>query len=304
MTYTQNLLNGGLILFSALLCFLLQGTPAKAGQLGANAIYLMSSYGTVPEGDDAYRFVRRQMAKKAIRDARAAGLTFVRVGLTGFRPINFEDNINDLAVWQQDPNRFWAAAEEMFDDLDQAGIRLVPTLAWSIIQFPALGGDDLLTFLRDPDCKSRVLLTRFVTDFVTRYKNRPTILFYEMSNEWNLFSDRFPHPDGRVIDVLVDGSIWFAGGAAGRVYFSCDVSRQVGGQRVVHRGVRWPRTAATHLRSGAGWIADSRDEFKQYLLYINEPFDIVGVHIYPPTVARRKLRRKGVAPVSSVLWVS
>jgi hypothetical protein len=95
---------GRLILVSVLWCCFSHATPTQAGQLGANAVYLMSNYVpqsmTASEDAEAYRFVRRQMAKKAIRDAQAAGLTFLRVGLSGYRPINFDDNINDLAVWQ------------------------------------------------------------------------------------------------------------------------------------------------------------------------------------------------------------
>jgi hypothetical protein len=282
MTHIQSLLIGGLILVSALLCLLLQGTPAKAGQLGANAIYLMSNYVPHSEESEAYRFIRRQMAKKAIGDAHAAGLTFLRVDLSGSRPINFEDNVNDLAIWQHDPNRFWSAADEMFDDLDQAGMRIVPTLAWSIIQFPALGGDDLLTFLRNPGSQSRVLFTRFVTDFVTRYKNGQTILFYELSNEWNLFSDIDVEvtcqPGKRCVwhNFNTDDLLAFARSVVSLVK-SLDPSRKISS------GYSLPRPAATHLRSGAGWINDSIEEFKQYLLYISEPFDIVGVHIYPPT---------------------
>ncbi len=273
------------VLFSVLWSCLLYAAPAQAGQLGANAIYLMSDYVphsvAVSEEDEANRFVRRQMAKKAIRDAQAAGLTFLRVDLSGSRPMNFDDNVNDLAVWQHDPARFWAAADEMFDDLDQQGMRIVPTLAWNIIQFPSLGGDDVLTFLRDPNSRSRVLLTRFITDFVTRYKNRPTILFYELSNEWNLFADINIEvtckPDKRCVwhNFSSDDLLEFSRSVVGLVK-SLDPSRKMSS------GYSLPRPAATHLRSGAGWVNDSVDEFTQDLLYINEPFDIVGVHIYPP----------------------
>jgi hypothetical protein len=295
---------GRLVLFSVFWCCLTQATPSQAGQLGANAIYLMANY--VPrfvapsEDAEATRFVRIQMAKKAIHDAKAAGLTFLRVDLSGSRPIGFDDKINDLAVWQQDPNRFWKAADEMFSDLDQAGIQIVPTLAWNIIQFPALGGDDVLTFLRNPDSKSRVLLKRFVTDFVTRYKNRKTILFYELTNEWNLFADINTEvgckPDQRCIwhNFKTDDLLTFARSMVSLVK-SLDPSRQISS------GYSLPRTAALHLRSGAGWVADSSEQFKDDLLYISEPFDIISVHIYPPDTDRFGLPKEQPGEFISVV---
>jgi Bacterial Ig domain len=272
------------LLGTLLLCILL-GIPAKAGQLGANAS-LMSDYlsasDTNAKGTDGYRFIRRQMAKKSIRDAQAVGFKFLRVGVTGYRPIDFADPVNDLAIWQNNPDRFWAAADEMFDDLDQAGIQIVPTLAWNILQFPALGGDDLATFLRDPGSRSRALLRQLVTDFVSRYRSRQTILFYELSNEWNLDADIDLERTCRAnktkrcvwhdfsTDDLVEFSRWFVS-----LVKSLDPSRKVSS------GFSLPRAAASHLRSGAGWISDSVEEFKEYLVYLNEPFDIVSVHIYP-----------------------
>ena len=106
------------------------GFGARAGELGANKFDLALQYlpSSVPisEGTDGYLRVRRAMAKKAIADARDAGIPFLRVSVTGFWPVNFGDKPNDLALWQNDPARFWAAQDEMFDDLDRASVRLVP----------------------------------------------------------------------------------------------------------------------------------------------------------------------------------
>jgi len=106
--------------------------PASASALGANKFDLMLDYvvpspaaGADPEG---YRRVRRAMAEKAIADARDAGLSFFRVAITGYGPVEFNSNSkqNDLALWQTDPPLFWAALDGMFADLDAAGIGLVP----------------------------------------------------------------------------------------------------------------------------------------------------------------------------------
>ncbi len=118
------------LLVLSLIALIAAGAAASAASLGANKFDLMLDYvapsppaGANPEG---YRRVRRAMAKKAIADARDAGLAFLHVGVTGYHPSELETKANDLAVWQNDPTRFWAALDEMFDDLDAAGMQLVP----------------------------------------------------------------------------------------------------------------------------------------------------------------------------------
>jgi hypothetical protein len=141
--------------------------PAAAGALGANKFDLMLDYvapsppaGADPEG---YSRVRQVMAEKAILDARDAGLGFFRVAITGYSPVDFNTKRHDLTLWQSDPMLFWAAFDLMFDDLDHAGIRLVPSFVWNIAQFPALGNDSITTFVRDPNAASRLLLGKHRT---------------------------------------------------------------------------------------------------------------------------------------------
>jgi hypothetical protein len=272
-------------------------SPVEAGQLGANAIYLLSDHLPSTEisqkNSDGYRLIRHEMAKKSISDAQAAGFGFVRVALTGYRPIAFDDPMNDLAVWQTAPETYWAATDELFDELDAAHIRMVPTLAWNLIQFPALGRDDLATFLRDRNSRSRSLFVKFVTEFVTRYRSRSTVLFYELGNEWNLDADIDLQENCRTAkpgtcawrNFTTDDLVSFSRDAASMIR-SLDPSRKVSS------GYSLPRRAASHLRNHFGnssvdsWKEDSPMEFQQYLLYLNGPFDIVSAHIYSPDATR------------------
>ena len=115
-----------------LLCVLLFSwlPNSFASQLGANKADLMVDYfaRTIPQPDqsDGYVQIRRLMAEKALADARDAGLSFLRVQVTGYRPVNFGDEQNDLREWQNDPASFWATMDEMFDALDRAHLQLVP----------------------------------------------------------------------------------------------------------------------------------------------------------------------------------
>src|SRR6266571_3512267 len=89
----------------------LSASPATATSLGANKFDLMLDYiaPSPPAGADAegYRRVRRAMARKAIADARDAGLGFFLVAVTGYSPSEFNAGQHDLTLWQKDPPRFW-----------------------------------------------------------------------------------------------------------------------------------------------------------------------------------------------------
>ena len=76
---------------------------------------------------------------------------------------------------------------------------------------------------------------------------------------------------------------------------SLDPSRQISS------GYALPRTAAMHLRSGAGWVADLTEQFKDFLLYISEPFDIISVHIYPVETDRFGLPKEQPGEFISVV---
>ena len=92
-----------------------------------------------------YKLVPRSMAEKSIGDTRDAGLRFLRVAVTGYRPDN-------LTPWLEDPSRYWAAVDQMFDDLDQTQTRLVPTFLWPISQFADSRNDPLETVGRCRGC--------------------------------------------------------------------------------------------------------------------------------------------------------
>lgn len=267
-------------------------SPVAAGELGANKFDLAGQYtAPAPDGvDDAgYRLVRQAMAEKAIADARDAGLKFLRVGVTGYFPVNIGDKRNALAQWQSDPAAYWAGMDRMFDDLDRAGVRLVPSFLWQAGQFAALGKDSLETFVSDPKSPSRGLFTRYLGDFIGRYGKRRTILFYELGNEMNLLADLDLH--GRCPKDRPPPCVWNHFSTAEMNAFARDVVGQIKSldpSRQVDSGYAIPRPAAAHLvrhpayaPGGPDWTPDTPAEFRDNLFSVNQSFDVISVHIYP-----------------------
>jgi hypothetical protein len=269
------------------------GLSAYGGILGANTPNLWRQYVNPPVPSQALtagdRAVWLAMARKAVADAHDAGLRFVRASVTGYFPVNFGDGRDDLRLWQTDPAAYWADLDRMFDDLDRVGVRLVPSFLWQMSQFAVLGGNTLHEFVTSPDSRGRQLFARYLREFIARYKKRNTILFYELTNEMNLGADLDLH--GHCAKGRPPPCVWDHFSTAEMNRFAADeVARihRLDPSRKVDSGYSIPRRGAWHLMQrpgflpgGPGFSPDTPAEFRQVLLLVNRPFDIISVHIYP-----------------------
>jgi hypothetical protein len=134
---------------------------------------------------------------------------------------------------------------------------------------------------------SRRLLVKFITEFVKRYRDRPTIAFYELTNELNLLAD---------LDVYrrrcgSRSCVWSNFTTREMSLFARDVVRllkSLDTSRRVASGYSLPRPGAAHLAersefspSGPDWTPDTAEEMADHLVAVHSPFDIISVHIYP-----------------------
>lgn len=260
--------------------------------IGVNKFDLFSQYvGTASgcNGGAACRRVTRAMARKSLDDAKDAGVPFMRVSMSG-PTINDSDYRNSLALWRSDPERFWPMVDEMMDDLDSRGIQLVPVLNWGGLKFPVMAGESLGDLLKNDKSTSWKLLSAFVTDFITRYRNRPTVLFYELTNELNGAAEldhikRCTRPKPKRLcevkrNFTTDEMIAFTGRFARLI-------RKLDDTRMISSGFTIPRRAAEHLRvqpewskDGPDWTWDNREQFIKNLIDIHDAVDIISVHLY------------------------
>jgi hypothetical protein len=150
-------------------------------------------------------------------------------------------------------------------------------------------------FFRDRNSKGRRLFETFIREFIGRYKDRHTILFYELGNELNLLADvdlqkaKCPTSECVWRNFSSDELTQFAAAIVG-------VIKSLDPTRGVSSGYSLPREAAAHLatrpqysRSGADWSLDTEHDFSSILRKIHQPFDIVSIHVYPPDAHRGPL---------------
>jgi hypothetical protein len=260
-----------------------------APSMGYNAFDLFLQYqGHASSGDGSspYVTVEQAMAKKRMFDARNEGATFLRVGVTGFFPLQYGAP-GDLTLWQVNPTAYWALMDQLMNDLDSHQLKIVPSFLWNWYQFPAMAGEKLSDMMTNPGSKSYVLVKQYITDFVTRYKNRPTIAFYELTNELNLGVDLDIvggcgglNPCAIASNYTTDQMISFASGLAAYI-------KSLDPTHMIESGYSLSRPSAQHLRAqpcfsslGCDWTLDTPDQLRQNMTDVSQGFDMMSVHFY------------------------
>lgn len=217
----------------------------------------------------------RALMGKAIRDAADFGAPLLRFSTWGF-------GANDLAIWRDQRELFLSRLDAVFERAEAEGVLLVPVLCWRPISFCELTGEPLSTMVRDPNSQAYQLLRELVASLVVRYRDRDSVLLWELTNEMNLEADLDPsRRGGRREDAYTsDEMAAFVRRFAQEVRFHDPV-------RPISSGYADPRPAAWHLRArpewvnGGDWREDSFQELQAYFQLTHpDPVDVLSVHFY------------------------
>jgi len=271
--------------------------------VGVNKHELLSQYlVAVRGGSEQEAKEAREAARQSLSRLADCGVAVARVRMSAFWPAEIEaTSLNeDPAVRQA----FWAAMDQMLDDCDESGIRVVATIAWHLGAWADLGHESLRELFCDPRSKSRELLDGWVTELVTRYADRDTILFWELTNEANLSADLRPQfaEDGTLgpkLDrpaphlvrepVVRDGrNNNSSDELAALTRELCALTKSIDQTHLVGTGFSAPRPAAWHLWLGSirrsermDWTKDTPEQQADYLRLITpEGVDLISLHAY------------------------
>lgn len=117
----------------------------------------------------------------AIEDMEQHGLAFVRFFADPGYP-------KDRAMlYDKDPEKYWQGMDELFALCRQHGVKLIPSLQTIPGPYGIFGetGQAIL----DPNSRTYEAVHRYITEFVTRYRDDPTVLMWELLNEGMLRCD-------------------------------------------------------------------------------------------------------------------
>ena len=225
---------------------------------------------------------QRANAERALKELSDNGFTTIRF----FSYVETYDMIHD----PEQSEKYWKGLDELYDLCDKYGIKVVPSLSLGNSVMTAceyvegLGyvsvGEDRIDLITDPESKSRLFQKEYIETYVNRYKDRDTILMWEINNEMNLDMDIGP-TIGRVTYSAYQLSEFYKWCTA--IINTCDPDRLVTSGDSVQRNSNYHLLAGTMAgRADNDWGLDTYAQrlYMNYLINGLGGMDTTSVHAY------------------------
>ena len=179
----------------------------------------------------------------------------------------------------------------MFDLCDRYGIQVVVCMGLpsdTFLEQVNIGtssspvwfstGDTALDLVANPNCASRQTLYAYIREFVSRYKDRRSVLMWEIVNEGNLGADVGPAVGAPRYSLLQLGEFYSSCAAVIR---ETDPERLVTGGDSILRSAQWHLLKSTMSGSNTcDWTIDTYKERLYALWVMNENLDVISAHCY------------------------
>lgn len=126
--------------------------------------------------------------EEVIEDLEGLGLgdTYVRFAASPFWPAQLKQT---LLGTQAQVEAYWRSMDAVFDAVEaNSQLKLVPSILFNMYSWPDAFGEELGAVFEDGSETHRAM-EAYASDFVARYKSRPSVLFWEIGNEFNLWVD-------------------------------------------------------------------------------------------------------------------
>lgn len=215
-------------------------------------------------------------AERALKELSENGFKTIRV---------FCDNINPCKG-DETMEAFFAQTDFMYDLCDRYGIRVVACLGLMSEEFVDVkyvegagwvsGTENYFDFVTNPDSVSRQHVYDFIDRYVSRYKNRDTVLMWEICNEGNLDAD-IGSGSFATYSLLQLGA--FYTDVTARIKANDPVRLVTGGDSLI-RSAQWHLFEAVMAGRAPDFTTDNTDERLMALWLINSGLDVISVHGY------------------------
>ncbi|MGB4670007.1 MAG: cellulase family glycosylhydrolase [Bacillota bacterium] len=275
---------------------MLNGKEYRA--IGVNVPHLHSAYnGTWHHISQIYGNAEnaKEAMVAAIIDAHRNKVAFIRFFANPGYPVDAEK------LYFKDRDEYWRQMDEVFDLCRAHNIRLIPCLGVVSGWFYICG--EPKQALLDPNSKTYNATYNYVEEFVTRYKDDPVVLMWELENEAFLAADvnmqgrsglgagQFPAGSPYVKPTLtLEDSLTFD--MTLQVYKEwTSIIKSLDPNHLVTSGDAHVRDTSESLRRyfpGQVWILDSLDQHvANYIESQTEPLDVFSIHAYGPQPSAR-----------------
>ncbi len=246
---------------------ILNGTTLR-GEIGANHADLVWSF-----MNESY--TKYDNGTKVIEDAGQYGIRALRFSATGL-------TTEFLELWHNNKTRFWECFDRMVATASANHVYLIPVLIWTTWNEDLGMFEPFHNFSRkigilksaEIDNKSQVfvpnstanqMFKNFTRELITRYKDNPTILMWEIGNELNLVYGRAERYFNNITDLhdfLQDTTTFI---------------RSIDPNHPIESGMAAPTIKVSSEDIPQG---ETLDEALGYFILFNLYVDIASIHTY------------------------
>ncbi len=216
-------------------------------------------------------------AEKALKELSENGFKTIRV---------FCSNIN-LGKKSSEVKKFYKIVDKMYDLCDQYGIQVVACMSlWTEEFIPGAyidgtwvhnTNENFYDYFTDENSQARANAYAFLKDYIDRYKDRKTILMWEIANEGSLQVDVGGATGGVSFSILQLAE--FYNGFA-RKFHEYDPERLVTSGDGMLRNAQWGLFEGVMKGSGVNWAADTPEERLKAYTLLYEELDVICIHGY------------------------
>jgi len=228
----------------------------------------------------------RKKSFTAIEDAGRSEVRFLRFSASGFWP-------REMKLYTEDPVAYWQRMDDLSRHAREQGVMLVPSIFWNNYLWPDLC-DEPLGAIVGPASRTNAAMRKYAAELVSRYKDDPNVLMWELGNEYFLAADlnAAHHPQaagagaahlGTRPERTQEDSLT---SAMLRAFYTDMTShiRTLAPNHLVTSGDAGPRSTSRSLRESfpkTVWREDSLRDHLAALLDANPaPLDVMSVHYY------------------------
>ena len=208
----------------------------------------------------------------------------------GFRSIRVFDNILGGPETLFDPDRrrdYFEVCDRMFDLCDKYEIQVVSCLSLPTDIFCKYlkdesgkyvsDGTNVMDLICDPGCPARQHMYEYIDAYVGRYKNRRTILMWEIVNEGNLDADIGDQIKRTCYSAAQLGN--FYADCAARIH-AVDPDRLVTGGDGLLRSAQWHLYQSVMAGASVDWNKDTLEDRLNAYWVLHHGVDAISVHGY------------------------
>jgi len=215
-------------------------------------------------------------AEKALKEMSENGFKTIRV---------FCSNINPKRS-QKELDIYWKTVDTMYDLCDKYGIQVVACMSLTTEEFLdgsydggewVVGKENYYDYFTNASSASRKNAHEFLKQYINRYKDRDTILMWEICNEGNLSVDVGAAVGSTCFSLIQLGA--FYDDLAKQIH-SLDSERLVTGGDSILRSAQWNLLEAVLRGAAPDWTPDTDTERLKALMLLHGELDVISMHGY------------------------